>query len=175
MEASEGNFLSTEKLQHSEEMLDLVARFFRLRSRFRMLLPESIQTLREKIHALKESGKHGEFGDIELFYRVGGLLQKHGDPVTMGEISHEMEVPLSTATRIVDWLVANGYAQRLPDAKDRRIVRVGFTPQGIEVYHTIHQFFIERLMSFMHRFSVEERETFLRLMRKVVDGLEEGL
>jgi len=41
----------------------------------------------------------------------------------MGELSKALDVPLSTATRIAD-CGQERYAERSPDPKDRRVVRV---------------------------------------------------
>ena len=72
----------------------------------------------------------------------------------------------------MDWLVDNGYAQRLPDPQDRRIVRVGLTDAGQEIYTTINQFFMERIEQLLGQLVPEERETFLSLLCKVLDALE---
>ena len=47
----------------------------------------------------------------------------------MGELSNALSLPFSTATRMVDYLVARGYIQRLSDTTDRRVVRVALTDE----------------------------------------------
>jgi DNA-binding MarR family transcriptional regulator len=175
METLSKDTLQTEQTNHSKEMVDLIQRLFRLKNRFRVVMPENLVSLRQKIQTLEPGGKQGDGNGLELFYRVGTIFTHHPEPMAMGELSHEMDVPLSTATRIMDWLVTNGYAQRLPDPKDRRVVRVALTPEGTELYKTIHEFFVERLKVFMRRFTIKERETFITLFRKVVDAMEEGI
>jgi DNA-binding MarR family transcriptional regulator len=161
--------------QHSKDMVELIQRLFRLKNRFRVVIPENLIAVRQKMQTLETGGKHGDGNGFDVFYRVGHIFTRHPEPLTMGELSHAMDVPLSTATRITDWLVNNTYAQRLPDPKDRRVVRVALTPTGMELYQTIHEFFVARMKGFMRHFTVEERETFLTLLRKVVDALEEGV
>jgi DNA-binding MarR family transcriptional regulator len=173
MEAFFSENSSRDQTQHSKEMIDLVQRLLKLKNHFRIVLPENIIALRQKIKTFEAGGKHGDGNGFDLFYRVGNIFNHHPEPLTMGELSHEMGVPLSTATRIMDLLVNNGYAQRLPDPKDRRIVRVALTQEGIELYRTLHAFFVERMRAFMRRFSAEERDTFLVLLRKVVEALEQ--
>jgi DNA-binding MarR family transcriptional regulator len=174
METSSTDPIRLDQSQHSMEMVELVQRMWRLTGRFRVLVPENIVTLRKKIKTFEPGGKHGDFGGFEMFYRVGTIFAQHPEPMTMGEISHELVVPLSTATRMMDWLVSNSYAERLPDPKDRRVVRVKLTASGTKLYRTLQEFVVARLKVFMHRFTVEERETFIALLRKVVDAMEEG-
>jgi DNA-binding MarR family transcriptional regulator len=90
----------------------------------------------------------------------------------MGELSRALQVPLSTATRIMDWLVKNGYAGRLPDPEDRRIVRVTLTETGQEMYYTINDYLMERFEKLMGQFSLQERESLLSLLSKLSDALE---
>jgi DNA-binding MarR family transcriptional regulator len=165
------NFIGAQA-QHSTEIVDLFQRILLLKSRFSLVVPENIIALRQNILDLDSGGK-GFGSNFDLFFRIGNIFGRSPGSISMGELSHELQVPLSTSTRIVDWLVNNKYARRLPDPKDRRIVRVELTETGISLYKTIHQFLVDRLRGFMRRFSVEERDTFLRLLKKVVETLEE--
>src|SRR5919197_6687353 len=51
-------------------------------------------------------------------------------PVRMGELATALRVAESTATRVVDRLVADGLLERMPDPSDRRTVRVALTTKG---------------------------------------------
>ncbi len=78
----------------------------------------------------------------------------------MGELSRDLEVPLSTATRTMDWLVNNGYAQRLPDPKDRRVVRVELTGKGKETFQAISTFMLARVEQAMSLLNDGRAEDF---------------
>jgi DNA-binding MarR family transcriptional regulator len=160
--------------QHSTEMVDLFQRIMRLKNRFSVVIPENMLALKKNVINLDFGGK-GFGSNFDLFYRIGNIFGRHEGPISMGELSHDLSVPLSTATRIVDWLVSSNYAQRLSDPKDRRIVLVKLTETGVELYRTIHNFLVDRVSGFMHRFTVDERKTFMMLLRKVVDALEEEI
>ena len=155
------------------EIIEIMQRVFRLKNRFKVGVPENIVVLRQRIRESNLGGKSGHFNDFDLFHNVGLVFSQHDGPITMGELSRDLNVPLSTATRTMDWLVENGYAQRLQDAQDRRIVRVGLTDAGQEIYTTINQFFMERIEHIMAQFTSEERQTFTFLLSKLLDGLEE--
>jgi DNA-binding MarR family transcriptional regulator len=90
----------------------------------------------------------------------------------MGELSGALSVPLSTATRMVDWLVSSGYAQRLPDVEDRRVVRVALTDSGRELHRTIESYTSERVQQILFCLTPEEQATLFALIRKVVAALK---
>ena len=159
---------------YSPEIVDFLHTLVSLRNRFKLGLPENLVILKKRLAGLNLADNGGALNDLDLFYSVGIIFSGHAGPVSMGELGSSLEVPLSTATRIVDWLVKNGYAERLPDAKDRRIVRVALTHSGKEMYRTINEFFVERIERIMHEFTPEERCNLLSLLSRVVDALEKG-
>jgi DNA-binding MarR family transcriptional regulator len=55
-----------------------------------------------------------------------------GIPVT--RLGSELRIGQPSASLIVDQLVESGYAERVPDPKDRRRVLVTATPRGIELH-----------------------------------------
>lgn len=61
-------------------------------------------------------------------FQAANLLDVDG-PMTSGQLAHRLALSTSAVTRLVDRLVAAGWAQRVPDAGDRRVVRVELTGQ----------------------------------------------
>ena len=59
---------------------------------------------------------------------------------SMGEVAKALHITVGTLTVAVSNLVKKGYARRYKSEKDRRIVKVGLTKQGKEVYY-IHEKF----------------------------------
>lgn len=158
----------------SPEDVKLLQRVIRLRSHFRVVLPENMATLKKQIRESNLSGKSAGINDAGLFYNVGIVFSRHEGPITMGELSRELGVPLSTATRTMDWLVNNSYAERLPDPNDRRIVRVGLTRTGKDTYQAISTFMLEKVEQAMSQLNAAERETFISLLNKVLNAFEEA-
>lgn len=156
--------------QNVVRIQDLLLRLFSLRGRFKAVLPGNVA--RFKTQALEEdpSGKTSQ-----LLFLLGIMLSRENDSVTMGEISRAMDVPLSTATRIVDWFVHNQYVQRLPDPDDRRIVRITWTDAGREVYQAMSAHALERAQILLTHFSRTEREQFICLMEKLANILEQEI
>jgi len=156
------------------EAARLLQRIVRLRSRFKVVTPENFAALKKQIHESKPSGKEAGIEDAGLFFNAASVFFNYDGPITMGELSRDLEVPLSTATRTMDWLVNNGYAQRLPDPKDRRIVRVELTGKGKETFQTIRTFMLGRVEQAMSPLSATEQKTFITLLNKVLDAFEEA-
>lgn len=106
------------------------------------------------------------------FHRVGEILLQRKNP-TMGEISQALSVPFSTATRLMNWWVENGFAQRLSDPNDRRIVRVGLTERGERLLAAIERHIAQTAEKVLAPLGAEEREALLRLLSKVAAGLKQ--
>jgi DNA-binding MarR family transcriptional regulator len=154
------------------EVSEIVQRLMRLRPGWRGTVPENLLKLRNQYLASRPATRPSGPHEFNLFYNVGVVLSRHPNPITMGELSHEMDIPLSTATRVMDWMVDNGYAQRLPDSEDRRVVRVALTPASLEVYRTMNEFVLQRAEAILAQFTSQECDLFLSLLRKVLDALE---
>lgn len=155
------------------EVVKLLQRIIRLRSRFKVVPPENITILRNQIHESSLSGMGAGFADAGLFINSGSVFARSEGPITMGELSRELEVPLSTATRTVDWLVNNGYAHRLPDPKDRRVVRVELTETGKANYQALSTYLLERVEQALSPLTQSERDIFICLLNKVLNAFEQ--
>ena len=160
---------------HTAQFTEIVRHFIRLKPRLKATLPEDENLARVKAH-LEEAhlgGRAGSIADYDLLLNIGVILSRQQEPMTMGELSQALDVPLSTATRIVDWLVKNDYAKRLSDPDDRRIVRVALTETGQAMYRAANEFIQKRVERLLRPFTPEERENLVMLLRKLVKALEE--
>jgi DNA-binding MarR family transcriptional regulator len=155
---NENNFCSSE--ESSKDIIDIFLRLFYLQRRFRGKLPGQ---MRQKISQVNA-------GDV--FHTIGFVFSRQDEPITMGDLSRIMGVPFSTATRTADWLVNNGYVQRLADPEDRRVVRVELTGAGKELYQTMNNLLLESAEQVLHNFSPQERKELGRLLGKLVNNLE---
>ncbi len=157
----------------TDQFVDILRDFLRLKPRLKVVLPEDLARLKERLDELHPEGGPRRAADYDLFYRVSGVLSRRREPLSMGELSEALAVPLSTATRMVDWLVESRYVERLPDPEDRRLVRVRLSETGRHLYHTIDGFLRQRVEQMLRRFTAEERQELVVLLRKVVQVLEE--
>ena len=53
-----------------------------------------------------------------------------GEPRPLSEVAHELQMSLSAATQLAQRLEDQGLLQRLPDPEDKRVRRIGLSPEG---------------------------------------------
>lgn len=105
------------------------------------------------------------------FFNLSSTLY-YSDNLTMGELSQVLSVPLSTATRMVDWWVENKFASRSSDPDDRRVVRVSLTDTGRKLHKLVEKMISESAQQCLNCLTLEEQNTLLTLIRKVAQGLK---
>jgi DNA-binding MarR family transcriptional regulator len=157
---------------YNSQITAVVHGFMQVWNRFEATLSKELSQIQESLQGMHPERGHQQNTNYELFYRACSSLYPKGN-VTMGEFSNALSVPLSTATRIADWLVENGYIQRLPDSDDRRVVRVALTDAGQELFKAIDRYIRERMQQILSSLTAEERKSLLTLISKVVSGLKE--
>ena len=150
------------------EFIDLLQNFIRLRPNF--VMPEHIVRFKQQMEKLRGSGNSE---DHSFLVRVFIILAHSGTPLTMGELSAELKIPLSSATRIVDWLVRGNFLERTYDPKDRRVVLVKMTKNGEQFFQTAMDYNKKRIAHLMENFSTEEQDQLLQLMDKLLSKLQE--
>ena len=156
-----------------KDIVDILMRLFYLRHRFRGNLPKQILDVKASIEEHNLRDTIAQINDRNVFFTIGFVFSRQSTPITMGDLSRILGVPFSTATRTVDWLVDNGYVQRLADPEDRRVVRVELTEAGKELYRSMNGLLLEGAEQFLHNFSLEERKELGRLLGKLVENLDQ--
>ncbi len=159
-------------MQTTEEIagqfVDLLQNFIRIRPS--LIVPEHIAEFKQKIESLRNNGT-GIPQDRIFLPRIFIILTHRTDPPTMGELSAELDIPMSSTTRIVDWLVRADFVERCADEHDRRIVRVCMTENAQEFIQVSADYIKQRILSLLNNFSPEEQIELLRLMNKLFDSL----
>jgi DNA-binding MarR family transcriptional regulator len=156
-----------------KDIINIFLRLFYLRRRFRGKLPEQMLNVKASIQQHNLHDKIEQINDWDVSFTIGYVFSHQSEPVTMGDLSRILGVPFSTATRTVDWLVENGYVQRLADPDDRRVVRVELTEAGKTLYQAMNGHLLVTAEQFLHNFSLEERKELGRLLGKLVDNLDQ--
>jgi DNA-binding MarR family transcriptional regulator len=152
----------------TDQFFELVQRFIHLRPK--MVVPEHIARFKKQMQNLKLGGATNQ-EDRSFIFRIFIILERNETSPTMGELSTELGIPLSSATRIVDGLVGAKFIERVPDANDRRVVRVQMTAAGREIYQSAREFNKQRISHMLSKFSPEEQSQLLFLMNKLFDSL----
>jgi DNA-binding MarR family transcriptional regulator len=89
----------------------------------------------------------------------------------VGVLSKEMHVSAPTITGVIDRLLRNGYLRRAHDKIDRRVVNVELTNKGKELVEHILSEINKRWYKILIRLTEQERENYLRILKKIVDVL----
>jgi len=164
--------MKTKSSLHTEQaagqFMGLVQNFIRLQTKWAM--PEHIARFKQQMEKLR--GSDNSEGHTFLL-RVFIILSHAETPLTMGELSAALKVPLSSATRIVDWLVRGKFLERTNDPKDRRVVLVKMTKMGEQFFQTAMDYNQKRIAHLMEKFTSEEQEQLLHLMSKLLNKLQE--
>ncbi len=156
----------------ANQIARVVGDFLQLEVKIDAMLPKELARLNDKLDGMSLGGKPVRKANYHLFYRTSHNLYQESS-LTMGELSNALSVPLSTATGMGDWMVGNGYIQRLSDPEDRRIVRVALTDEGRKLQKTIENYVGQRFQQIFSRLTVEERNMFFVIIRKLRLALEE--
>ena len=152
------------------QFLVLAQRFIRLRPK--LAFPdENMAALKRQIHELRESSEDSHEDRVYAF-RIPLLLTQRETPPTMSELSAELGIPMSSATRMADWLVRANIVERCNDAHDRRVVRLCITEHGRQLIHIGGDYMKTRILQLLKHFSDEEQAELLRLMTKLIDSIE---
>ena len=135
--------------------------------------PPQVAAAKQRLDAQYGADRARRVADYDLFHQMGGVLSGSSQPLTMGELSRALSVPMSTATRIVDSQVRDGHVERLSDPNDRRRVRVAMTAEGRELYRCVEEFLAGRLARLLRDFTQAERRQLADLLGRAVAAAEE--
>lgn len=163
---------SGDKSLYDNQITAVVHGFIQVWNKFESTLSKELTQIQESLQGMRPQGEGHPDTNYELFYRACNGIYPEGN-ITMGEFGNALAVPLSTATRTADWLVDNGFIQRLQDPDDRRIVRIILTDTGRETYRAIDKYIRYRIQQVLSTLTKEEHTVLFNLIGKVVSGLRE--
>ena len=127
------------------------------------IMPEVVRGLwRREINELTR----GSITPPQIFILI--YLNKMGQ-LRMTDIARYLSVTTAAATGIVDRLVKGGYAARLYEPQDRRIIKVKLTPKGTELVKNIIMRKISRIKEVFGQLSRGDREDYLRILTRIKD------
>lgn len=158
--------------ENAAQVLVMLQRFIRIKKYFRIDSPQNMKILAAKLRESRKEPLSGVAIEPDVFYNVGIIFSRYKNNITMGELSRELDIPMSSATRIMDWLTKNGYAERYPDSSDRRIVRVGLTRDGWKIYQALNEVILESTQRILHIFTIDEVALIHQMMVKALDAIE---
>lgn len=101
------------------------------------------------------------------FHLLMILKGEDGYILSPSELAKRTNVTRATMTQFVDALEREEFVRRTDDPKDRRGMLVQLTDKGIAKLKEILPHYFKRLTEFTCDLSNEERETLLKLMKKI--------
>ncbi len=155
--------------QTADQFLELLQGFLRLHPK--LIKPEQAVQFKKQMERLRKSSM-ANAEDRPLFFRIIVILTHSATPPTMGELSNDLGVPLSSATRIIDLLVDNDFVERVNDPGDRRVVRIQMSENGKRFSRIAMEFIRQRIASLLENFSSNEQKQLLQLMTKLLTSLQ---
>ena len=154
------------KLLSESQLSSLVANAICVIVNIKNNLEDELTLLQQYYNETRSSEMPTSIPDDITFFNSSGALYRTTN-LTMGELSKSIAAPMSSTTRMVNWLVDNGYAIRLSDPDDRRIVRVTLTDEGRKLHEYIESHIIQRVRETMQLLTQEEQTTIMNIFDKL--------
>jgi DNA-binding MarR family transcriptional regulator len=98
---------------------------------------------------------------LDLIDQAGGM--------TAGELATAAGLTTGAVTAVVDRLEKAGVAARIPDAADRRRVRIEVTPKLWKLTGPLMTPFLEESQAILDDYTTEELERFTEFIQRVID------
>ena len=149
----------------------MIHRMVGIRARLIVAIPSDLKRLKRDLIAIVSQDKSGGV-DLAHFFSLGVALSSSDQGLTMREIGRVLDVPQSTATRIVEGMVSQRHLKRASDRADRRVVRISFTPSGLKTFGAANELLRRRVARVLTTFNRDERARFLDYMHRLADALE---
>jgi DNA-binding MarR family transcriptional regulator len=103
------------------------------------------------------------------FYMLGVL--KHNGIQSMSEIGKKLAMSKPNVTSLVDKIVAEEWAERLPDENDRRIINIRITEKGIQAFDSFKRDMSDEMYRKLEVFQEDELEVLRDSSEKIKDML----
>ncbi|MGB0259106.1 MAG: MarR family winged helix-turn-helix transcriptional regulator [Coraliomargarita sp.] len=105
------------------------------------------------------------------------LMEKEGDGCptvhTPAEIAEQLQITRASVTGLLDSLEKDAFVRREPDPNDRRMMSIHLTEKGQSFLDDFLPPHFELIAKLMTGLSVKERESLVRLLNKLVGGIQE--
>ncbi len=105
------------------------------------------------------------------YYHILKVLNKHRE-LPMSEIGRRIYISKSNMTSLIDKLVNDGLAERLPDKNDRRIINIAPTNKGKDLLRNWRKHSNTEIKINLSTLSDEDLEKFRDSINNIKDVLE---
>lgn len=139
-------------------------------------LEELNRALRLIVHASSRARLHEHLLDaahIKMDRAGFGVLARVAEwaPLRLSDLAQRTNVDVSTVSRQVHRLEADGLVRRVPDADDRRASLLEPTREGRRALRRLRQAWCGALADVTADWSIEDRQGFAKLLHRFADDL----
>jgi MarR family 2-MHQ and catechol resistance regulon transcriptional repressor len=130
-------------------------------------IADSLVSLIRIFHVMRDYGEKSGLKMLPLDpqFAALGLLSK--EDLTMSELGRRLERSGPNMTAIVSGMIKGGAVRRLPDRKDRRIVRISLTRKGVRLLEEKKRAVRGRIAMNLSRLSDADLETLCESLEKI--------
>ncbi len=136
--------------------------------RLERLYPELLGRM-GRLRALVHEGLDLTYNQYKTLLTIAG-----SGSCSLGDLGRDLEVAMSSASQMVDRLVAQGLVERQQDADNRRQVIIRLTPRGQELIGELRSGILDRYRKLLKQLEPTEQEelvaafeTIARILDKV--------
>ncbi len=108
---------------------------------------------------------------LDMYYCIQAM-RRSGRTMTLPELANFARMPKQQMSKLVDKLVEGGFAERLSDPDDRRVIRLRATEKADEYVASFLEKDAAEFRAFFDQLEGEERETFCTALRTIHDTFE---
>ena len=103
---------------------------------------------------------------------IGYLIMNKDRDIYQKDIESEFAISRSTVTNILKLMEKKGYITRVSVKSDARLKKISLTDKGVQTAVILKKAVDENAKNFDRLLENDEKETFLRLVKKLRCGLE---
>ena len=109
---------------------------------------------------------------LDMYYCIQSL-RRSGRTMTMTELANFARMPKQQMSKLVDRLVDGGFAERLSDPDDRRIIRLRATEKAEEYIQSFFEKDAAEYRAFFEQLAPGERDKFCEALRTIHDTFDD--
>ena len=116
----------------------------------------------------------GKTGMQVAQYRTLGILMREATPLPMSELGKRQYISKPYMTKLVDQLIRDGHVQRIPGTRDRRVINIAITPEGVRHLKqagSLYKANIKTILSDLDRKDLEDLCQSLEKLRNIISRI----
>lgn len=132
------------------------------------LIQDFVNMVRQlKQYQAKKTDHPFSFVQMQVMWFLFENKESGKDHPTMSELAGILKVKLATCSQLIERLVEIGFVKREHDKKDRRIVRVILTGEGLSELNRMKEENLSRLKKFLGYISKDDLKVLKRVIGQI--------